>query len=77
MAKRTKRIDNDRWLTEHFEELVDKYAGEYIVVAEGQIYHEGTPRELRDRAEAEHPQATIMGIRIPRPEDFICALIIL
>ena len=74
---KTKVADNDRWLTQHFEELVDKHAGEFIVVADGQIYRSGTPSQLRDRARAEHPRAKIMGLRIPRPEDFLCALIIL
>lgn len=77
MPKKTKEFNNDRWLTQRFEWLVNRYAGEYIVVVEGQIYRGGSPSELRDRAESEHPKTTIMGIRIPRPEDFICALIIL
>jgi hypothetical protein len=80
MIKRAKQrsfIDNDRWLREHFEELVDKYAGEFLVVADGQIYRGGTPSQLRDQAQSEHPKSKIMGIRVPRPEDFICALIIL
>jgi ABC-type phosphate/phosphonate transport system ATPase subunit len=74
---KAKRINNDHWLTKHFEELVNKYAGEFIIVANGQIYCGGTPSQLRDQAQSEHPKAKIMGIRIPRPEDFICALITL
>ena len=81
MIKRAKRakgkskvVNNDRWLTEHFEELVDKYAGEFLVVAEGQIYRGGTPSQLREKAQAEHPHTILLGIRVPRPEDFLCAL---
>ena len=28
-----KKFDADKWLKKHLEELVDKYAGEYILVA--------------------------------------------
>ena len=78
MTKRASSpIDNDAWLRKHLEELVDKYAGEFLVVANGQIYRGGTPSQLREKAKAEHPHAMLLGIRVPRPEDFICALTIL
>ena len=71
------KFDNDKWLTNHMEELVDKFAGEYILVADGHIYRGGTPCQLRKKAKAEHPKSLIMGIRIPSPQDFLCALILL
>jgi len=74
--KKLKKFDADNWLKEHIEELVDRFAGEYLVIANGQIYRDGTPSQLRNRAQTEHPGIIIMGMRVPRPEDFICALII-
>ena len=76
MIKR-KSFNVDKWLQGHMGELVDKYAGEYIVVAEGRIYRNGTPGQLREKARAEHPQAELLGMRVPHPQDFLCALIIL
>ena len=82
MSKKTKKkiseqFDADKWLKKHLEKLVDKYAGEYIVVAEGQIYRGASPSRLRDKAKVEHPKAVILGLRIPQPQDFLCALSIL
>ena len=72
-----RKFNVDNWLKTHLEGLVDKFSGEYIVVADGKIYRKGTPSELRERAKAEFPHAVILGMRVPRPEDFLCALIIL
>lgn len=78
MVKRAKqkmaKFDADKWLKDHLEELVDKYAGEYIVVAEGEIYRGASPSRLRDKAKTKHPEALILGMRVPQPQDFICAL---
>lgn len=73
-----KKVFNaDKWLRDHLENLVDKFAGEYIVVAEGKIYRGGSPGQLREEAKAEHPHALLLGIRVPHPQDFLCALIVL
>ncbi len=34
-ASRKSRLTDDEWIRRHFEELVDKYAGQYAVVAGG------------------------------------------
>ena len=69
------RFNADKWLTKNFERLVNKYPGEYIIVANGKIYRNGSPSQLRDKAIKENPGAVIMGHRVPRPKDFLCALI--
>ncbi len=70
------RFNADKWLTENFGKLVNKYPGEYIIVADGKIYRNGSPNQLRDKAIKENPSAVIMGHRVPRPKDFLCALIV-
>ena len=75
--KVSKKFDADKWLKNHLEQLVDKYAGEYILVADGLIYRGGSPNQLREKAKAEHPEAVILGMRVPQPQDFLCALSIL
>ncbi len=74
--KNGKRFNADKWLTEHFEELVDKFPGEFLIIANGKIYRNGSPSQLRDKAMKENPGAVIMGHRVPRPKDFLCALIV-
>ena len=73
--KNVQRFNADKWLIENFEKLVNKYPGEYIIVANGKIYRKGSPTQLRDKALKENPGAVIMGHRVPRPKDFLCALI--
>ena len=75
-AKNGKRFNLDKWLTEHYEELVDKFPGKFLVVADGKIYSNGSPGRLRDKALKENPKASILGFRVPRPKDFICALVV-
>ena len=75
--KNGKRFDHDKWLTKHFEKIVDKYAGRYILVADGKILYtdkDGSPREIAEKAKAGFPDATLLFLRVPRPKDFLCAL---
>mgnify|MGYP001594740836 CR=1 FL=1 len=77
MAKRKprrKRLDDAAWIRRHFEELVDKYAGKYAVVAEGELFVGYDARQLDEAARRKHPGIIPHGLRIPRPEDFTCAL---
>ena len=68
-----KRAD-DEWIRRHFEELVDKYAGQYAVVADGELFVGHDSRQLDEAARRKHPGTLPTGLRIPRPEDFTCAL---
>lgn len=75
-----KIINNDQWLAKHFEEIVDKYAGGYIVVANGKILYtdkDGTPKEIVKKAKTRYPKITPLFLRVPYPHEFICALITL
>ena len=66
--------DNDEWIRVHFEELVDKYAGKYIVVAGGEVFSGKNPNLLQKEARNKYPGTMPIGMPVPRPEDFLCAL---
>ena len=71
---RRKAIDDAAWIRKHFEELVDKYAGQYAVVAEGELFVGYDAHQLDEAARRKHPGVIPHGLPIPRPEDFTCAL---
>lgn len=71
---RTSRLSDDEWIRRHFEELVDKYAGKYAIVAEGELFVGYDSIQLDEEARKKHPGVIPTGLRIPRPEDFTCAL---
>ena len=73
-VKIRKKIDDDAWIREHFEELVDKYPGKYAVIAEGELFVGEDAAKLEKEARKKHPGITPTGLPIPRPEDFICLL---
>ena len=65
---------DDEWIRKHFSKLVDKYAGMYAVVAEGELFLGRNAKKLTEKARRKHPNVIPSGLRIPRPEDFNCAL---
>lgn len=67
---------DDEWIHRHFEELVDKHAGQYAVVAGGDVLIGYDPVPLVSRARKKHPGVVPSLLRIPRPEDFTCALLL-
>ncbi len=71
---RRKRINDDVWIREHFEELVDKYGGKYIIVAGGEVFVDGDVSQLEAKARLKHPDVIPIGMPVPRPQDFLCAL---
>ena len=70
----TSRLTDEVWIRRHFEELVDKYAGQYAIVAEGELFVGDDPARLEAKARRRHPGVIPHGLPIPRPEDFTCAL---
>lgn len=72
--KRCKKFRNTEWLQKHLGELVDKYAGKYAVIADGEAFVGQDPLLLEKEAKEKHPGTKIIGLPIPRPEDFQCAL---
>jgi hypothetical protein len=71
---KNKKIDDHEWVRKHFSELVDKYAGKYAVVAEGELFVGRDAALLHKEARRKHPGVIPTGLPIPRPEDFNCAL---
>ena len=69
-----KRQSDDAWISAHFQELVEKYGGQYIVVAKGEPFIGYDVAELERKAKAKHPGVITTGMPIPRPEDFVSIL---
>jgi hypothetical protein len=74
MRQRAKKNDNIAWIRRHLAELVDRYPGQYAVVADGEVFVGRDPLSLEKRARKAHPGAKVTGIPIPRPGDIQCAL---
>lgn len=76
-----KKFTADEWLTANFEKVIDKYGtgGRYIVVVDnvGLVFtdKDGDPRTLAIEAKKLFPKSSPLFFRVPRPEEFICALI--
>jgi len=65
----------DQWYTEHFEQLVDQYAGKSIAVIDGQIVAVAdTEREAHLAAKASHPLDVPLVLSIPLEEELACLL---
>jgi len=67
-------ISDDKWIKRHFEELVDKYGGQYLVVAEGEPFIGYDVARLFKEARRKHPKAIPTCMPIPEPEDFVSIL---
>jgi len=64
-----------QWIHEHFSELVEKYAGKYVAVANGELVSIGeTAKEAEDVARAKHPDTIPSVLLVPNEEDFACLL---
>jgi len=66
---------DQKWIYEHFDELVDKYAGRYVSVAGGELVAVGdSAKEVDDAARKKYPAVIPSVLRVPRAEDFQCLL---
>jgi len=66
---------DQKWIYEHFNELVNKYAGKYVSVAGGELVAVGdSVKEVDNAARAKHPTVIPSILRVPREEDFECLL---
>ena len=72
----SKKMSDDEWIAEHLQELVDKYGGQYLVVAEGEPFIGYDVAELFSEARHKHPGVTPTCMPIPRPEDFVSILML-
>ncbi|MCK4390927.1 MAG: hypothetical protein KAV83_11910 [Desulfobacterales bacterium] len=67
--------EDQKWIYEHFGELVDKYAGKYVSVAGGDLVAVGdSVKEVDDAARAKYPKVVPSVLRVPQEEDFECLL---
>lgn len=65
---------DQKWIHAHFEELVDNYAGRYVAVANEELFVGDSTKGVHEQAKAKHPDSIPSLLRVPRPEDFICAV---
>jgi len=67
--------EDQKWIYEHFSDLVEKYAGKYISVAGGGIVAVGeSAKEVDTAARAKYPTIIPSILRVPSKEDFECLL---
>lgn len=66
--------EDEKWVHQHFEELVDNYAGRYIAVANEELFVGDSAKEVEEKARRKYPGTIPSVLRVPRPEDFICAV---
>ena len=69
-------MDQDnRWIVEHFEELVNKYGGLYIAIRNGRIISTGDdPKKVENEAMSTYIDKKPSILRVPKEEDIVCLL---
>ncbi len=65
--------DNE-WIIVHFEELVDKYGGKWIGVANQELFIGDFPKEVEVLARQKHPNIVSSVMHVPREEALQCIL---
>jgi len=66
---------SQKWITEHFEELVARYGGRYVAVAgEKVIVAALTPKEALEEAREVVREEKISLLKVPREEELVCIL---
>lgn len=66
---------NQRWIVEHFEELVDRYGGKYIAVAKQEVVAIGdSPAEVEKKAKDMYPEEDVSVMHVPEKEALSCIL---
>jgi len=69
--------NNDRWIIDHFEEIVDRYGGECIaVVNEEVVAVDHSLKRVEEEAKREYPDKEPSVLRVPKKEDLVCILIL-
>jgi len=67
--------EDQKWIYDHFSELVNKYSGKYISVASGEVVAVGdSVKEVDKAAREKYPTIVPSVLRVPREEDFECLL---
>ncbi len=65
---------DDKWIQVHFEELVEQFAGRSIAVANQELFVGDNLKEAFELARKKYPKVIPSALRVPHPEDFLCAL---
>lgn len=65
---------DDELIRKNFEKLVDEHPGQYIAVANEELFIGLTRKIVEKAARKKHPQTIPSVMQIPRPESLICAL---
>jgi len=65
---------DDEWIRKSLQLLVEKHAGKYVVIANGDVFIGRDAAALEKKARKKHPETIPSGMPIPSPEDFTCAL---
>lgn len=66
---------DEKWIHDHFSDLVEKYAGKYIAVVEDKLVAVGdSAKEVKEIGKRKYPKAILSILNVPREEDFICLL---
>ena len=72
---RVKKVANDdKWIADHFEELVNEHGGEYLVVVNGEPFIGLDAAKLFEEARRKYKGFTPTCMPIPKPEDFLSIL---
>jgi len=69
-----KSFNDDAWVSKHFEKLVDRFPGQFLVVVNEEPFIGSDARLLFKRARAKYPNVTPTCMPIPRKKDFLSIL---
>ena len=66
---------DQKWIHQHFSELVGKYGGRYVAVANEELVAVGDSRqEVEIVSKRKYPHITPSVLLVPKEEDFLCIL---
>ena len=80
MAKKRNGFDNDAWVKDHFEMIVDKYGGKYpyILVTRGKVFpvrRKDDVLKIEEKIRRKYGRSSlILGMPVPKPRDFLSIL---
>ena len=73
-----KRADDQKWLKNNFKKLIDKYGGEFVLIAKHKVFpvNETNVTKVERELRLKYKVAPI-GLPIPRKEDLLSVLVVL
>ncbi len=66
-----KSFDDNAWISKHFEELVDRHPGKFLVVVNEEPFIGSDAKLLFKKARAKYPNSVPTCMPIPRKKDFL------